>query len=158
VRAHGEAGWTARLVPLTVDGLIYASSMVMLECARRKAPVPALARWLLGLGMPIRCSRRVGYQSPSLDRYAAGAALTLLTRGLYQNYQAGIVTRGQPIHDPAVTMMKTAMGTPEAKVTDCSDDSRAAAYYKSPASPLQASHPGGRQSTRGWSRSTACGK
>jgi len=35
------------LVPLTVDGLIYASSMVML-CA---AEVPALARWLLGLGI-----------------------------------------------------------------------------------------------------------
>jgi hypothetical protein len=50
VRAHGEAGWTARLVPLTVDGLIYASSMVMLDCARRKAPVPARACWLLGLG------------------------------------------------------------------------------------------------------------
>lgn len=28
VRAHGETGWTGRLVPLTVDGLIYASSMV----------------------------------------------------------------------------------------------------------------------------------
>jgi hypothetical protein len=27
VPAHGEAGWTGRLVPLTVDGLIYASSM-----------------------------------------------------------------------------------------------------------------------------------
>jgi hypothetical protein len=51
VRAHGEAGWTGRLVPLTVDGLIYASSMVMLDSARRKAPVPALARWLLGLGI-----------------------------------------------------------------------------------------------------------
>ena len=51
VRAHGEAGWTGRLVPLTVDGLIYASSMVMLESARRKTPVPALARWLLGLGV-----------------------------------------------------------------------------------------------------------
>ena len=25
VRMHGESGWTARLVPLTVDGLIYAS-------------------------------------------------------------------------------------------------------------------------------------
>jgi hypothetical protein len=48
VRAHGEAGWAARLIPLTVDGLIYASSMVMLDCARRKVPVPALARWLLG--------------------------------------------------------------------------------------------------------------
>ena len=38
VRAHGEAGWTGRLVPLTVDGLIYASSMVMLDSARRKVP------------------------------------------------------------------------------------------------------------------------
>jgi Protein of unknown function (DUF2637) len=40
VRAHGESGWTARLVPLTVDGLIYASSIVMLDSARRKTPVP----------------------------------------------------------------------------------------------------------------------
>src|SRR5580693_5756122 len=40
VRMHGESGWTARMVPLTVDGLIYASSMVMLDSARRKSPVP----------------------------------------------------------------------------------------------------------------------
>jgi Protein of unknown function (DUF2637) len=51
VRAHGEAGWTGRLVPLTVDGLIYSSSMVMLDSARRKMPAPALARWLLGVGI-----------------------------------------------------------------------------------------------------------
>ena len=51
VRAQGEVGWTARLIPLTVDGLIYASSMVMLDSARRKAPVPGLARLLLGLGI-----------------------------------------------------------------------------------------------------------
>jgi hypothetical protein len=38
-------------------------------------------------------SRTADYQSPSLDRYAAGAALTLLTRGLYQYHQEGIVTR-----------------------------------------------------------------
>jgi hypothetical protein len=44
VQAHGEAGWTGHVVPLTVDGLIYASSMVMLDSARRKVPVPALAR------------------------------------------------------------------------------------------------------------------
>ena len=48
-RAHGETGWIGRLVPLTVDGLIYASSMVVLDSARREVPVPALARWLLGL-------------------------------------------------------------------------------------------------------------
>jgi hypothetical protein len=51
VRAHGEAGWTGRLIPLTVDGLIYASSMVMLDSARRGVRVPALARWLLGSGI-----------------------------------------------------------------------------------------------------------
>lgn len=51
VRAHGETGWTARLIPLTVDGLIWASSMVLLDSARRGVLVPALARWLLGVGI-----------------------------------------------------------------------------------------------------------
>jgi hypothetical protein len=41
VRAHGETGWTGQLVPLTVDGLIYASSMVIVDSARRKLPVPS---------------------------------------------------------------------------------------------------------------------
>jgi hypothetical protein len=42
VRMHGESGWTARMVPLTVEGLIYASSMVMLDSARRRMLVPVL--------------------------------------------------------------------------------------------------------------------
>jgi hypothetical protein len=41
VRAHGESGWTARLIPLTVDGLIYASSMAVLDSARQGVRVPA---------------------------------------------------------------------------------------------------------------------
>ena len=61
VGAHGEAGWTRRLVPLTVDGLIYASSMVMLDSARRKMPVPALARWLLGLGIAATLAANVAH-------------------------------------------------------------------------------------------------
>jgi len=61
VQAHGEAGWTGRLVPLTVDGLIYASSMVMLDFARRKVPVPALARWLLGLGIAATLAANVAH-------------------------------------------------------------------------------------------------
>jgi hypothetical protein len=61
VRAHGEAGWTGRLIPLTVDGLIYASSMVMLDSARRKASVPALARWLLGLGIAATLAANVAH-------------------------------------------------------------------------------------------------
>jgi Protein of unknown function (DUF2637) len=51
VRAHGESGVTARLEPATIDGLVYASSMVNLYAARHRLPVPALARWLLALGI-----------------------------------------------------------------------------------------------------------
>ena len=72
VRAHGEAGWTARLIPLTVDGLIYASSMVMLDSARRKTPVPALARWLLGLGIAATVAANVAH---GLGHGLAGAAV-----------------------------------------------------------------------------------
>jgi hypothetical protein len=72
VRAHGEAGWTARLVPLTVDGVIYASSMVMLDCARRKVPVPALARWLLGLGITATLAANVAH---GLGHGLAGAVV-----------------------------------------------------------------------------------
>jgi hypothetical protein len=51
VRAYGESGITARLEPATIDGLVYASSMVVLSAARHRVPVPSLARWLLGLGI-----------------------------------------------------------------------------------------------------------
>jgi hypothetical protein len=51
VDAGGENGITARLEPATIDGLVYASSMVNLYAARHRLPVPALARWLLGLGI-----------------------------------------------------------------------------------------------------------
>jgi hypothetical protein len=61
IRGHGESGWTGRLVPLTVDGLIYASSMVMLDSARRGIRVPALARWLLGLGIVATLAANVAH-------------------------------------------------------------------------------------------------
>jgi hypothetical protein len=51
IRAHGESGVTARLEPATIDGLVYCSSMVVLYAARHQLRVPALARWLLALGI-----------------------------------------------------------------------------------------------------------
>ena len=51
VRSHGESGLTARLVPFTVDGLIWAASMVVLDASRRGQPVPRLAAWSLGAGI-----------------------------------------------------------------------------------------------------------
>jgi hypothetical protein len=51
VREFGESGLTARMEPATIDGLVYACSMVMLYAAWHQRPVPALARWLLALGI-----------------------------------------------------------------------------------------------------------
>jgi hypothetical protein len=51
VISHGETGFTARLLPFTVDGLIWAASMVVLDASRRNHPVPRLALWSLGAGI-----------------------------------------------------------------------------------------------------------
>jgi hypothetical protein len=51
VRSHGETGPTARLLPFTVDGLIWAASMVVLDASRRNQRVPRLAAWSLAAGI-----------------------------------------------------------------------------------------------------------
>jgi hypothetical protein len=51
VTTHGETGLTARLLPFTVDGLILAASMLILDASRRAMPAPPLARWCLGAGI-----------------------------------------------------------------------------------------------------------
>ncbi len=51
VRSHGESGTTARLAPFTVDGLIWAASMVMLDASRRSQRAPRLASWSLAVGI-----------------------------------------------------------------------------------------------------------
>ena len=50
VPARHEGG-AARLLPLSVDGLIAAASLVMLHGARRQRPAPRRAWWMLGLGV-----------------------------------------------------------------------------------------------------------
>jgi len=51
VTSHGETGLTAHLLPFTVDGLIWAASMVVLDASRRHHPVPRLAVWSLATGI-----------------------------------------------------------------------------------------------------------
>jgi hypothetical protein len=68
-------------VPLTVDGLICASSMVMLDSARRKVPVPPLARWLLGLGIAATLAANVAHglgHGPSVAVVAAWPTVALV--------------------------------------------------------------------------------
>jgi hypothetical protein len=51
VATHGETGVTAHLLPFTVDGLIWAASMVALDASRRSHPVPRLALCSLAAGI-----------------------------------------------------------------------------------------------------------
>jgi hypothetical protein len=74
VRAHGESGVTARLEPATIDGLVYASSMVVLYAARHRLAVPALARWLLALGIVATLAANVAHGWPDGPIGAAVAA------------------------------------------------------------------------------------
>jgi hypothetical protein len=132
VQAHGETGWAAHLVPLTVDGLIYASSMVMLDSARRKVPVPALARWLLGLGIAATLAANVAHglgDGPVGAAVAAWPAVALV--GSYELLMMTIRSAQVPT-DPAA-----APGPP-----DCIPD----------ADPLQA------QSAQAFARELAAGR
>jgi Protein of unknown function (DUF2637) len=45
------SGTTARLLPFTVDGLIWAASMAVLDASRRNRRVPRLAAWSLAAGI-----------------------------------------------------------------------------------------------------------
>ena len=91
VRAHGESGITARLEPATIDGLVYASSMVVLYAARHRVPVPSLARWLLGLGIAATLTANMaqgwshgpsGRWSRPGRRSASWARMSFLTRSI----------------------------------------------------------------------------
>ena len=109
VRAHGEAGITARLEPATIDGLVYSSSMVVLYAARHRLPVPGLARWLLALGILATLAANVAHgwsHGPVGAAVAAWPAASLvgsyeLLLWLIRTAAAGAVVR-EPAADHGV--------------------------------------------------------
>jgi Protein of unknown function (DUF2637) len=60
-RAHGQNGTAARLLPLSVDGLILAASLVLLHEARNGRDVPRLARFMLWLGIAATIGANIAY-------------------------------------------------------------------------------------------------
>ena len=60
-RAHGQDGTAARLLPLSVDGLILAASLVLLHEARNDRDAPRLARFMLWLGIAATIGANIAY-------------------------------------------------------------------------------------------------
>ena len=58
---HGQDGTAARLLPLSVDGLILAASLVLLHEARNDRDAPALARFMLWLGISATIGANIAY-------------------------------------------------------------------------------------------------
>ena len=68
VRAYGGSGITARLEPATIDGLVYASSMVILYAARHRVPAPPWPAGCSGWASRLPSRRtwpRAGHTVPS---------------------------------------------------------------------------------------------
>jgi hypothetical protein len=60
-QAHGQDGTAARLLPLSVDGLILAASLVLLHEARNGRGAPRLARFMLWLGIAATIGANIAY-------------------------------------------------------------------------------------------------
>jgi hypothetical protein len=73
VTVHGEPGSVGHWYPVTIDGLIVAASMVLLDAARHQEPPPVLARWLLaaGIGATLVVNVLAGVPSGPLGAVAA---------------------------------------------------------------------------------------
>jgi hypothetical protein len=115
VRQYGESGVTALLEPGTIDGLVYASSMVILHAARHRLPVPSLARWMLALGIAASLAVNVAQGwSHGLVGAAAAAWPAVALVGSYEMLAWMIRTAaaGGPNHWPSADHSGAETGQP----------------------------------------------
>jgi Protein of unknown function (DUF2637) len=63
-RTHGQTGLAARLLPLSVDGLVVVASLVLLQSARNGHQSSALPRFALWLGIAFTVATNLAYGLP----------------------------------------------------------------------------------------------
>jgi hypothetical protein len=62
--AHHESGTAARLLPVSVDGLIVSASMTLLDAARRRLDAPFMAYLMLSFGVGATVAANVAFGLP----------------------------------------------------------------------------------------------
>jgi hypothetical protein len=133
VTTHGETGFTAHLLPFTVDGLIWAASMVALDASRRNHLVPRLALWSLAAGIVATVGANLAHGLghgpvgalvsawPALALVGSFELLMLLIRKHHHgdagqatatagDIAPGLAHPGPPVVQPAPTLEETVQG------------------------------------------------
>jgi Protein of unknown function (DUF2637) len=108
IHAHGESSATARLEPATIDGLVYASSMVIMYAARHRLAVPSLARWLLALGIVATLAANVAHgwaDGPIGAVVAAWPAASLVGSYELLLWLVRTAANGAPAYEPIADQM-----------------------------------------------------
>lgn len=97
VTDYGESGITAIMIPLTIDGLVYAASMVILHAARVGAKSPPLAWMLLWLGITATLAANVahGWQNGVVGSIVAAWPAVALV-GCYEMFMWLVRTSSKP--------------------------------------------------------------
>jgi hypothetical protein len=137
--------WAAAVFCMAAGTAGCASGTASTQTPARTDPAPSAPSSPVAAGHPqalartayldmwqayVAAARTANYQAPTLDHYAAGGALTVLTQGLYQEHQDGDVSLGQPVLHPAVKVVKTSgRQASQVDVTDCADSSRWLDYH-----------------------------
>ncbi len=103
--AHGEAGAAGRLLPLTIDGLVFVASMVMLDSARQGGRTPRLAAWALGAGIGATVAVNVVHGLAHGPIGAAISAWPAVTLVLVVELLMGMVRRGRMLAGPAAAVV-----------------------------------------------------
>jgi hypothetical protein len=107
-RLHGQSGTAARLLPLSVDGLIVAASLVLLHEARNGRPAPALARCMLWLGVSATLAANAlyglawGVLGVALSAWpgAAFVGSVELLMGMVRRTRSAAPVPGTPVPEP----------------------------------------------------------
>ncbi|MFI7126805.1 DUF2637 domain-containing protein [Nonomuraea sp. NPDC050153] len=121
-RYGAEDELSAHLVPATVDGMIYSSSMVLLWCARYRLAVPALARWALALGVAATLAANILHGIERGPLAAALAAWPAIALVISYELIMWVVRSGREIadraHDPGQPERALAEPAPPSGASD----------------------------------------
>ncbi len=86
-------------------------------------PHPAVTAYLSLWREVAIASHSSDWRSPALDDFATGAALATITEALKSDHERGVVAKGEPSHQAALSELHPDADPVSAVVVDCADDS-----------------------------------